>query len=112
MKCRHCNGEHNGDKAAHYLARPKCWEAEQKRIARARPTFCNRCTCGRKVWSLKATARTCIDCLIRRRRERQQRRRQAVTCTCGKAFKPTRVDQRHCSGACRQREYRQRKARL
>ena len=47
---------------------------------------------------------------LRRRREIREIRRGKRTCeTCGETFIPKRSDSRYCSGACRQKAYRERR---
>ena len=60
--------------------------------------YCSFQTCGHKMLNLRKS--------LKKRAERG-----TYTCACcGKQFLPIRADARYCSNACRQKDYRQRKA--
>ena len=60
--------------------------------------YCNFQTCGHKMQNLR-----------KRLKKRVERGKYTCAC-CGEQFLPIRADARYCSNACRQKDYRQRKA--
>ena len=60
--------------------------------------YCNFQTCGHRMLNLRKSIRKRIE-------------RGTYTCSCcGEQFLPIRADARYCSNACRQKDYRKRKA--